>query len=193
MFKFFLLITFLFSSCATQEYINASKEVELSKKLSISLEKFGQIIPKNAIVEQFISFERSDKSEQAQVIIKNTKELQLTMLSPFGIELLSLKFENGKIIKISGIPGIKIKYFERAMADMLAIYGDKDLLLKQIRGDFDIIEAKRSRSIRSGANEVIRIKYSGEDFWKSEISFKHQELQYELIIKTTAITYENVY
>lgn len=191
--KFIWILIFFFSSCASTEYINSSKKVALSQNLQISLSKLRQVFPKNAIIKQFITYQRADKSEDAQVIIKNTQLLQLTMLSPFGIELLSLKVEDGKIIKISGIPGIKIEFFERAMADILVIYGSLELLQKQIQGDFKLKQTLKSRIISSGGNEVISIDYTDENFWKSKVIYKHKELKYKLTIETNSITYETVY
>ena len=75
---------------------------------------------------------QNDNVETAQVVIKNHDIFQMTVLTPLGIELLSLELKENKLQKRSGIPGINIKEFERAMVDMIAIYAKKEELEKSL-------------------------------------------------------------
>ena len=189
----YILISILLLGCATGERISKEQDVSLSQNISISLASFKSIFPNRALIKQTLSFTRNGKSKDAQVIIKNLDTLSVTILSPFGIELMSLVFEDNSIKKVSGVPGIKIDFFQRAMADMLIIYSDVDKTRALLKGQGELKTSPLGRSIYVQGKEIISIKYSEAERWKSNIEYQQKELDYILKIKTVSIDYENIY
>ena len=188
-------ILFLVIGCASSPVTDMGQRIELSPKLLISISDFREIFPRNAVIKQFISYSRKNKNESAQVVIKNLKDLRITILSPFGVELLSLKLENQTLQKVSGVPGIDVKFFDRAMADMLAIYSSHESLKENLKAErqVNVDTTVKTRAISLGETRIIDIAYDGGNPWESEIIFKHHSLNYELNIKSIAIDYETLY
>ena len=191
--KILVFLMLFFVACASPSKISQSKKVKLSEHISISLSQFRDILPKNALIKQWINYSRGEKSEKAQIIIKNFEKLSVTILSPFGIELMSLDFSGDSITKVSGIPGIKVAFFERAMADMLIIYGDKNRTSTLIGAQGRLEEDVLRRRVFSGETEVIDISYTEKDPWKSDVIYQQLELGYKLSIKTVSIEHETIY
>ena len=128
--------------------------------------------------------------------IKNHEILRMTVLTPLGIELLSLELKNNELYKRSGLPGINIKEFERAMVDIIAIYAKQMDLKRSVRENrqkIQIEDTAKRRKFIAGEKTLVDIKYSSDDLWGGKIELTNTPLKYKLIINTLSVDYENIH
>lgn len=106
----YLLIILLCFSCAQVE--KKSYQIEkLSKTLSIKTKYFLSLFPKKSQITQLVTYKKGDDVKRTQVVFKRNEDLRVSVLSPMGIELISLRVTNDGIEKISGINQFKIEFF----------------------------------------------------------------------------------
>jgi len=165
--------------------ISHGKE-KLGTNIEIKTNNFLSIIPKDSQVIQYVSYEKDGDVKDTQVILRRKKDLIVTVLSPIGLELISLRVTKNGVERIGGIAQFKLELFRKVMADMLAVYAPKKLLLKETLAAVNVIDSKNKRVISLNSKKIITISYTLEDRWKSDITLEHLELNYKLNIKTLA-------
>ena len=170
-------------SCSSTKMISHGTE-KLGNDLKIKTNSFLSIIPDNSQVIQYVSYERDGDLKDTQVILRRKKDLLVTVLSPIGLELISLRVTDAGVERLGGIAQFKLELFRRVMADMLAVYAPKRLLLEESLGDLKVTDSENKRVISVGTKKVITIDYTQADKWKSDIHLEHLELNYKLNIKT---------
>lgn len=197
-----ILITFLFVlfSCATTDNKVPLKSVVLSKSdnLKISTSKFIKLFPRNGQIVQTVFYENNGDKKSAQVIFVKKNEfgresLTVSVLSMFGMEILSLEFDGESISRKAGLPSIELSYFDRVMSDMLMIYASQASLEFAISGKFKIRKEKLKRVVIGKSKVLISIIYSDNKTWPKMVEFKQHELDYSLKIKTVSVKYENLH
>ena len=190
------MIFSLFAACASSKLNTLERKVELVPGIKLPLILFKDVFPKDALVKKLIRFERNENVETAQVVIKNHEILRMTVLTPLGIELLSLELKNNELYKRSGLPGINIKEFERAMVDIIAIYAKQMDLKRSVRENrqkIQIEDTAKRRKFIAGEKTLVDIKYSSDDLWGGKIELTNTPLKYKLIINTLSVDYENIH
>ena len=143
---------------------------------------------------QLVKYTREGQTKTTQVILKRKKNnLLVSIISPIGIELLTIEYDGNKINPKRMMPGMKSEYFYRVMADMMMIYMNIKDLNRSLGPKLKVKEFKKLRKLVFNKMTLIEINYKGEDLWKSKILYKHFDLNYELAIETLSVKYENLY
>lgn len=190
--KILFFIIVIIVGCSHNKIIDY-KTISLAKNLEIRTNHFLDIIPKNSKIVQLVTYTREAETKKAQVIFVNRDALRVTVLSPMGVELLSLRVTDKNIKRIGGIKQFKIDFFYKVMADMLAVYGPKKLLYTDIIGKVTISESRLERTISDHSGKAISINFDQTQIWKSNVSLEHHQLGYKLNIKTLAFKNESIH
>lgn len=183
---------FLLFACATTKTVE-EKTITFSKGIQISTEHFLDIIPSKAQIVQLITYKRQNDVKKAQIIMRKDKSLKVSVLSTMGIELLALSVNKGIIEQHSAMPGFRIGFFHRVMADMLAVYAPKTLFYQDIIGKVEVEDTALKRTILTQGKKLITIIYDNKNRWLSNIKYIHHQLDYELEIKNLSIAYEGLH
>jgi hypothetical protein len=199
MFKPFLASIFLvFVSCATPVGKNSYKKVNLNHTgtTNIVTHSFMDLFSRNGQVVQVVEYQHKNGEEKkAQVIFQkgSNKMMSVSVLSLFGMEIMSLEFDGKMIKKKSGLPGIKLDYFDRVMSDMLTIYSSESKLKNILTGDITIKDGNQVRTLKHNNKDLISIIYSSRGAWPKSVEFIQHDLGYKLNIKTVSVKYENLH
>ena len=191
----YILIYILFVSCSTiiKESLDQKKsviarpspDVIITKGLSINIQNIQDIIPTHSLIVQHVEFKGTERLEQAQVIFKNQKTLQVIALSGFGIELFNAKFLNGGEFTYESKLNLPRELFDKIISDMLIVYSTKKQILARFSSPIVVTEAANYRQLEFNNQKLIEIYYDKGKNWDSDINFINYELGYRLKIKTT--------
>jgi hypothetical protein len=194
-----IILNLLLLSCASDNKILLSHvELSHSEKLNISTRKFMELFPRNGQVIQLVKYSNGGDTKKAQVVFvrkvnHGKKILAVSVLSMFGMEIMSLEFDGEYIARKSGLPGINLAYFDRVMSDMLMIYSTEDTLRLAISGKFKIKKEKFKRILLGKTSKIISIKYNENKSWPEHVEFIQHELGYTLSIQTVSVKYESLH
>lgn len=187
MFKYISLILLL--ACSSSHF-KTHKKVEFGTSF-IDTSSFYQMIPFKKKIVQLVEYKDSKRSEKAQVVITKDKVVKISVLSLLGVEILALEMNEDEAKTLSRLPGVKVDFFYRVMADMLAVYAEKKLLLKSIGEKIQIVDTDLNRKFYEQEKLLFDIKYSDRNRWGGEVKIFSTHPKYNLLIKTLA--YENLY
>mgnify|MGYP000725342263 CR=1 FL=1 len=201
MIKFRILFIFLICcslSCASRQDQNTHKQIGLNKhnNAKVSTSSFIQLFRGTKQIVQIVEYEhKSGEEKKAQVIFQKTgqNKVSVSVLSLFGMEIMSLEFSGNKILKKSGLPGLKVTYFDRVMSDMLVIYSSVESLRKILSKNLLAKDGLASRSIFLNNKKLISIKYSDGLVWPKQVEFVQHDLDYKLNIKTVSVKNESLH
>lgn len=177
----FYIFCFIFISCSHVEKKSA-ESVDIGEHVFLSLKQTSAILPEIQLV-QLLKIEHPKGNHSAQVIL-NVQKNKITILSllPFGGELFRVEYENG-VITAKSLPSVQDSMDLRyALADIILVYANADVLKTWLSEAAEIIELPNRRIIRAHGKELIQIDYQGAEKFKSSIRYQHFLRKYKISI-----------
>lgn len=182
-----LLLLMFFSGCSAIKRNDASL-VHLSNNVKFRLLGLPEI-HKEIILNQHIKGAFNGQEHSVDAVLKISKnEMDVVALATFGIRIFTMKYDGRNIdFKVSSLvknnQQIKAEYI---LADMQLIYYPLDEIRRNLFGNVEVKEIKKNgmqRIFYSNKTPFIKISYSGDDVFKSEIRYQNLVRKYQYSIR----------
>lgn len=177
-----IISLFLLMSCSSLPE-KQSKSISVLDSFEVERVRINEIFPKDSIIIHFVEFKGLNHFEQVQLIFKNTEQLQVTGVSPFGPVLFTAEVKEGFFTKFDKNVPFDETVVEKILADMILVFDNSDYLLSKINPDTEIKEKKNNRSFLVKGDKLLEINYSESQKWSSDIEYLNYKVGYKVKIK----------
>ena len=135
-------------------------------------------------LQQQLRFSRGKAVFEAVAAIEiDRQSMRLAALGPLGNRMLSLVWD-GKNYSEEKDPRLpKELPLKLILRDIQLAYFPAEALQKNLPAGWTLKDGPKFRSLESGGEEIIRIRYDGSQRWNSPLIFEHLGLGYHLEVQ----------
>ncbi len=176
-----LIIFMMLSGCRHITAHHNTQTIDIAQDVTLNLSS-PEILGVSKVITQSVIIKHANQEHHILAKIEiEPKSLVFVGLTPLGVYLFSIKYQNNKwhYDIAQYLPDtLNPKYL---LADFQLTYWPSQKL--QLSGA-TIIENASHRSIVRQGKKIIDIQYDHTDLWKAKVHFKHLERNYSVLIET---------